>query len=359
MQATLVDSAGKPTRLHDLTTFYPGVLLRTDAQGVRIDTGEERSGVDIRLKRGQLLSIKGRIAGGSDALSQYRLSAVLDEGGRFTGDGNATILTNGEFIVTEVTPGVHNLMLINAANGWHVVGQPEVNVSDEDVSGIVITPVKPAQVRVRVVLEGEEDKPLTNGVVSLTPAEAPYDPNTSFSQHQTQNGTYMIDDVRPGKYAVWFSNASEYYLKSVESGNALLNPNSIDIGEGAVINLRTIFSRNVASLFGDVEFPQDQPKPAAHVFILSEDDTEPSDRRYSWPELDQYFHFSLSHLRPGKYLAFAAEDDDPDMWNSPDFVKALQSQGAEIELHEKESATVHLKLIPKSETDRVRKQLGL
>jgi hypothetical protein len=169
----------------------------------------------------------------------------------------------------------------------------------------------------------------------------------------------MLDDVRPGKYSVWFSESSDYFLKSVESGTARLNPNSIDVAEGAVIDLRMIFSRNVASLAGDVEFPQDQPKPPAHVLIFSEDETESPLQRYRWPDLDQYSHFFLSGLSPAKYLALAVEDDDPDLWNSPEFLKLSQPDATEIELHEKEIATLHLKLIPKAETDRLRKQLGL
>jgi hypothetical protein len=70
-----------------------------------------------------------------------------------------------------LTPGPYSLRLLqNGPNGYHIVGEQQVNLTDEDVSGVVITPFKPAQVRVRVVLDGEEDKPLIKGVVSLRAA---------------------------------------------------------------------------------------------------------------------------------------------------------------------------------------------
>jgi len=36
-----VDSSGKTTKLHDLTTFYPGALSLRDAQGVRVEGGAD------------------------------------------------------------------------------------------------------------------------------------------------------------------------------------------------------------------------------------------------------------------------------------------------------------------------------
>jgi protocatechuate 3,4-dioxygenase beta subunit len=353
-----VDNAGKPTKLRDLATFYPDAVSGADAQGVRIESGQERAAIDIRLQRGPLLSIKGRIAGAGAQVSRYNVTATVEEDRGFTGR-QATVSPNGEFLFTELPSGTHTLTLLeNGPNGSHIVGQQEVTLASEDRTGIVLSRFKPAQVRVRVIMQGEEDKPLTDGAVALIAPDSSLDAAPGFSQYQPQNGTYVIDDVRPGKYQVFFTSAAGCYLKSVESGSALLNPKSIDVGEGAVLDLLMTYSRNVASLSGDVEVSQDQPKPSVHVLVIAEDGEdipELSDRR---PELDQYFHFSISHMRPGKYVAFAAEDDDPDLWDSPEFMHVLQSQGTEIELHEKESASVHLKLIPKSETDRVRKQLG-
>ena len=70
-----VDSSGKTSKLHDLTTFYPTALSLADAQGLSLESGQEQSGVDIRIQQGSTLSIKGRIAGISGSASKYQLSA--------------------------------------------------------------------------------------------------------------------------------------------------------------------------------------------------------------------------------------------------------------------------------------------
>ena len=96
-----------------------------------------------------------------------------------------------------------------------------------------------------------------------------------------------------------------------------------------------------------------------HVLVLAEAQNEMPEFRQNWAELDQSLHFSVSTLRPGKYLAFAMQDNDPDLRNKADFLKALQSEAEEVKVNEKDHANVHLKLIPKDRTDGIRKRLGL
>jgi hypothetical protein len=354
-----VDSSGKATKIHDLTTFYPAAVSLSDAQPVTLSNGQEQSGVDIRIQRGATLSVKGKIAGFSGSLSRYGLGATVDDGIGWTSEP-ATILPNGDFVVPELPPGKHTLVLMDQGlNGAQAVGKAEVNLTDADVTGIVITPFKPAQVRVRVVVEGEEDKPLTDGSVFLNPVHDNGGHVNRLMQYRPQNGTYIIDAVPPGKYEILFSNASDYYLKSVKSGEQKLDGNSIEVSEGAVLDLQMKFSRNVAELSGDVEVPQDQPKRSAHVLVLSEEPDEVWQLKRRWPELDQFLHFGLRRMRPGKYLAFAVQEDDSELWSNPEFVALLRSEGTEVELHENDHPAVHLKLISKDETDGVRKRLGL
>lgn len=228
---------------------------------------------------------------------------------------------------------------------------------DQDLTGVVITPFKQAQVRVRAVMEGEEDKPLTRGTVFLFPAGETINITTQLIQYQPQNGAYFFAGVQPRKYRISFNGAGDSYLKSVQSEGRALDPESIDVAEGSFLDLVMIFSTKGASVTGDIEVAQNQPQHSVHVLLLSEAG-EPLTKILSAP-LDQTFHFFIADLRPGKYLAFAAEEDDSDLWENDAFVKLIQSQATEVELHESDHASVHLKLIPKDDTDRARKQLGI
>jgi hypothetical protein len=360
IQGIPVESSGRISKLHDLETFYPAALTLEEAQGVRVSGGQEQQGIDIRIQRGLTFSVKGRIAGTlpNSALTKYFLTAsVFGQGGGIPGK----VLPNGDFVITGVLPGENSLKLMTQGpDGLQLVGKTEVTLTGQDVTGVVIAPIALAQVRVRVLLEGEEDKPVTSGTVMLYEWHAD---GSGFlnarAQYRAVNGTYNIDGVVPGRYRVYFNEPGGSYLKSVASGGRVLDPGPIDVAEGAVLNLLVTYSKNVASVTGDVEIPQDQSEKPAHVVLISEDRGVLPQLKRHWPMLDQSHHFSISDLSPGKYLAFAAEDEDSDLWDNADFVRLLQSEGSEIELHEKENATVHLKLITKDETDAVRQELGL
>jgi protocatechuate 3,4-dioxygenase beta subunit len=349
-----VDSTGHVTKLHELPTFFPAAVSISDAQPIHIESGQEQSGIDIRIQRGVTPSVKGRIAGITGSASRYELSAAVTSGFGWTPE-RGKILPNGDFSFEALPPGKHTLMLSERGpNGMRVIGETEIPVADEDIAGVVIAPFKPAEVRVRVVREDNADAPLTTGSVFLIPLDS----GGRSGMHQTQNGVYILHDVRPGKYEIRFSSAQDCYLKSVESSGRTLDPKSIDIAEGASLDLLLTYSPNVASVTGDIEVPQDRSTSPVHVWMISPDSSSPY-TRVRTIEMDQSFHFSIQHLRPAKYLLFAAEEDDSDLWNSADFVKLLEPDGTELEVHEKQQATVHLKLIPKDETDRIRRQLGI
>jgi hypothetical protein len=349
-----VDSAGKPTRLHDLKTFYPAALSLADALAVHVESGQQQAGLDIRIQRGLTLSVKGRIAASAGSLANYTVSARVDVGNGWTSEAGK-ILPNGDFEFAALPPGKHSVsLLINGPNGWKVVGESDVTLVDQDLVGVMIAPFKPAQVRVKVVMEGAPDEQLSVGVVSLLPAEKAWTAVNMPMQHVPHNGIYVLDDVAAGKYQVWFSDMKGYYLKSVRSGERLLSAGFVEVTEGATLDLLVTFSRNVASVGGDVALGE-----SVHVLLVANDEDALPQRKCLGAAMDQSGHFSVGDLRPGRYLAFAAEEDDCDLWENGEFVRALQSAGVELELHEKEHATIHLKPIPKDETDSLRRRLGI
>ena len=353
-----VDGSGKITKLRDLATFFPAALSLADAQAITVEAGQEQSGIDIRIQRGLTFGLKGKIAGASGPSSQYTLSATAVNGAGWTSE-RGTILPNGDFSFNQLPPGKHRLVLWKGASGADIVGKAEVNVADQDLVGVTIAPYKPAEIRIRVVIEGEEDKPLTAGSVSLLSAEDGDSSEQYAVDYQPRNGTYTLRGVTPGKYKLWFNNAAHSYLKSVRSGDTPQNPESVEVAEAASMDVVMTFSRNGADLSGDVGLPEGQAKAAVRIVVVPQDTPAFFGQRRRYPDLDQYSHFSAPDMPPGKYVVFAAEEGKSDLWTKPEFVNALKEQGTEVELREKEHVSVHLKLITKEETDQARKRLGL
>ncbi len=355
-----VDREGKATRIHELKTFYPSSLSIARAQALRLESGEELTGIDLQIQTGTLLSVKGRITGADAAsLSQYQLNATIDAGRGWSGQ-EGSIQPDGDFVINNLQSGDHRLSLLRPSpNGPQEVGTTDITLPDRDLTGVTMALFRPAQVRVRVVMEeGQETVPLTMGSVFLIPDPPESNPRNSISQFTPQNGVYVMDSVAPGKYRVEFSNASSCYLKSLQAGGRTLPVDSFEVPEGATLNLLMTYSRNVATVTGDVSRTEDQAGHPAHVFLIAREALV-SRERTTPADLDQSSQFTLNHMTPGSYLAIATEESDQDAWDNADFLKLLQSEAAAIDLHENEHATLHLKLIPKETTSRIRQQLGL
>ncbi len=357
VQQIHVDSSGKPTRLRDLVTYYPGSLTFHDAQAIKVQGGQELEGIDIQVRRGPLLSVKGKIMGTAGSFGHYRLSANAADSNAYA-EEDAQIRPNGEFLFDGLPPGEHRLTLLRPSqDSTQLVGQTTVELTDTDLTNVVITPYKPAQVRVRLVVEGQEDNPFIGGSVFLHPSDWDGTLNRSNIQYKAENGIYVLDNVVPGTYWFWFSNAPNYYLKKIQSGNQILNAEAIEVGDGAVLDLLVTYSKNVASISGDVESAKDQATQSTNVILIREEALSPS-QKIKEVTLDQSHHFTVNRLTPGKYLVFATQKDT-DLWSNPEFVKALKSKAVELELSESQKATISLKLIPQEDTNAVKKQLGL
>ncbi len=352
-----VDETGKVTKVHDLTTFYPAALSLAEAQAIQLESGQEQAGINVHIQQGRALKVQGRIVGISGSLSGYSLGASIGVGIGWTSE-MAKVLPNGKFMFEELPPGKHTLHLIKqGGNGAQTIGQTEINLTDQDVTGVIITPFKPAQIRVRVVQEGDEEHSLTAGSVFLMPTDAGEERAKNQLQYQSHDGFYFFSNVIPGQYNVWFNNASGCYLKSILAGGQKLTTNKVVVAEGSNLVLLFIFLFKLAGIQGLVEMLQDGAKHSVHVVLVSESPILELNNTYPIT-LDQFFHFAKQSVTPGQYVAFATEDDT-DLWDNAEFVKLLQSQGSHVELQEKQQGTLHLKLISKEETDRVRHQLGL
>ena len=350
-----VDHDGHPSKLHDLKTFYPGVLRLAEAQAIRLGNGQDLPDLEVRVQRGPLLSVSGRIAGAAGSFSKYSLTAASEQEVG-PASPSATIEGDGEFVLEDLTPGPHRLALLDHSKGEvQVVGGMEINLGEQDLAGISIVPFTPAKLGVRVAIEGERTVP--EGAVMLSALEKTGSGGSVFEKH---NGFYVFDHVAPGTYGILFNNAPDAYLKSVQSGNEYLPWDAIPVAEGAALDLQLTYSKKMAAMSGDVEAAADRKsKRAVRVLLISEEGNGSGAGRVVPGEVDQYLHFSVERLRPGKYLAVATQEGDFDFWESPEVLKSLSASGVEVDLRESDHRTVRLKLIPKEETDRLRRQLGI
>jgi protocatechuate 3,4-dioxygenase beta subunit len=342
----VVDSTGNPVTSREVLTYYPDSLTPDEASPIYIKLGQEQSGADIRIRSSRTYRIAGRIAGfAHNPAPDLSVTVWREPSGLFIDEGK--ISASGEFGIANLTPGTYNLSLSRSQG--QTIGKAKIDVTNADQADIVITPYVPAQVKLRIALEGRERPP------GLMVARLRKDLSPLVVYCQDGAGTFT--DVEPGKYLLDIRGETGTYIKSIRSGDKLFVPESVDITEGEM-TLDALLSDGVVEIDGDIKADSaGEPLSSIEVALVHVSSSPAEFTRTARP--DQYGHFSFRDLPPGKYRLYAAENVDWRMWNNPDFLHQIEPGGTEIEAHEKDRVHVQLMPIKNEETDRAREKAGL
>jgi len=342
----LVDSTGSPVISREVLTYYPDALTIDEASPIYIKLGQEQSGADIRIRRSRTYRIAGSIAGfAHNPVTDLTVTAVREPSGQFIDEGK--ISTSGEFAIANLTPGTYSLSLSHSQG--ETIGKAKIDVTNADRADIVITPYMPAQVKLRIAIEGRDRPP----AVMVARLRKDLSPLVVYCQ----DGTGTFTDVEPGKYLLDIRGEPATYIKSIRSGEKMFVPESVDIAEGEM-TLDVLLTDRVVEIDGDIKADSaGDPPSSIEVALVHVEASSPAEfTRTARP--DQYGHFSFRDLPPGKYRLYAAQNVDWRMWNNPDFLHQIDPGGTEVEAHEKDRVHVQLTPIKNEETDRAREKAG-
>jgi hypothetical protein len=346
-----VNSNGDPILLRDVATYYPGALFVDNASPIRVSGGEEQGGTDVRLRRSKAFRISGNVVGFEPATPpDLKVFISRVEKGTYWLVGDVAVSSNGGFAVNKLLPGTYELSLHRT--GTNVRGKTLVAVTSTDVTEVTITPYVPAQVKLRVAVEGDGRTTPLAGIAHLRRNPLDYGAWCHF-----EDGVCDLRDVEPGKHLLDIRTSADGYIKSVRSGERRFSPRAIDVPEGGLA-LDAILSRAMAQIDGQIE-EEGQNKSLVGVVLVPVTTGEEIADLPRMTSLDQHGHFSFLNLPPGKYRLFAAEEVQYAQWSNPDLVRELESKGTALELQERESLRVQLKPISKQEVSKTREKLGL
>ena len=72
---------------------------------------------------------------------------------------------------------------------------------------------------------------------------------------------------------------------------------------------------------------------------------------YKSQSTDQYGHFKLHGLAPGKYKLFSWQGIEQSAWQDADFLKPYEDKGQDLEVKDGDKKSADLHLIPANDTD--------
>jgi hypothetical protein len=344
-------SGDKPEMAY-VTTYYPNSADVAGAVPVIVDTGTDLRGTDIRMLKTKTIRVKGKLGG----VLQGKTAMVLltPKGVGFTGlmTGNISVARppDGAFEIRGVAPGSYVLSALAADNMTALVGGISVEVGDQHIDGVLLSPGEGGELLGVVTVEGTAPADLKKtqvgleslGAVSLVPPRGSVD----------DDGKFTVKNVAPDRYLVQLTGAPETaFVRSVRLGNQEMTDAGIDLTGGISGTLQITLSTAGAQVDGVIRGEDEKPVSGATVALI------PDSKRYTLYKsttTDQSGAFSFKGVTPGDYKLLAWEDIEQGAFQDPEFVKPFESKAQALSLKENERKTALLKVISAEKSAAVR-----
>lgn len=358
-----VDRHGNPVNLRLVPTFYGDTTNLENAIALQVQPGQEVTDVNIKMHRGPVFHIRGRIVSipPGDSPLNYIADLRMDEDLEFMywESMSSRPKRDGEFEIDDVQPGSYVLTAAREG-GRGGSGSLPVEVSNGDIDNLEISITPAADLHGRLIVDDRGGADLSTARVYLWRLNGEYAANDVASA----DGSFTLHNLTPNRYQVSVTvPGQELFVKSVRIGAREMAGKSLDLTQGAG-PVEVILSFSPAKLEGTVtrDDPDSRAAVAASaisVVLIPEKKTEEILGGIKYASTDAQGHFTFHSVEPGRYEAFAYDGIDTSLWLDPELEKALDSRGVEIELNEKDSKQIQLKLITQEEAAQVLNQLGL
>jgi len=347
-------------------SYYPAASSITEAQAITVAAGQVASGVDIILTPTRTAKVSGTAIdstgqplrnGFVNAMRRTAAMGIMGgTGGQIKGDGTFTLsgLTPGEYILRASLPP-------RPGNDRPDALAALVTVNGTDVTGVVLSPMQPAVVTGRLIL----DPPgATLDPTSIQVMASPKGPDSlmAFGLPNTGPVTVSADftfelKASPGLAVVRAMvgagfgpgpTQSPWTIKSVQYQTTDITESGIELVSGRNINVDITLTNRQQIVTGTITTTRGEPSRDVTILVFSEDKehwTEGFGRRVSLARSDRDGKYTVRTLPPGDYFAVALEKVDNQRFpGDPDYLELLSRDATRFTLVEGDSRTVDLKL---------------
>ena len=192
-------------------------------------------GLEIRLKR------EGRIEGrlsyadtGAPVTDATVTASAMDV---FDGRGEARVDKNGAFVIRNLPPGVYNLYLGEAPEGWTALPKLRILVTEgQTVSNVDLNLIRCGLITGRVT-DADTGEPIANHKVYLRDDAHPESLGSRYSANTDDSGAYKLH-AAPGQGAVSSSAPRDYEDIGVVS-------RSVEVVENEIFSVDFQFSKGI------------------------------------------------------------------------------------------------------------------
>jgi protocatechuate 3,4-dioxygenase beta subunit len=287
------------------TTFYPGPPVAPDSPALSLVTGQQVSGLNIRLRKEEGRQVRGRVIwpAGIPAPAQpqtLRMQSAEPWNAYAPTRRSVSLAPDGAFVARHVAPGSYRLAVEVRDNQNLPPAQSayrRIEVADADIDDLVL-----------------EVKPVTGQDVAGTlTVDAGAGPDTfqvdlnggNLTAQPGSNGDFVVHGVLPGRpYQIIVRGPDGRFARHVQvrSGDALAVRGQIQLdGEPTSPLLITVLLG--ISLAGSVKDADNRAVPGAAVALWGG-----SDERYGFNITDAGGGFTIEAPLPGVYRVYTVDD---------------------------------------------------
>src|SRR5579862_6177147 len=247
-------------------TYYPAVTSSTRATSAALSSGEEKTGIDVRLTPTAVFRVSGTVID-TDGTPSSGLALRLvpfgdDQGGDLSPDIVATASSDatGGFAFGSVPPGRYTLVAFRAGialgrNALPAAGREptawaraSVSVTDSNVTGLMISLRATLRVTGRLVFDGSARSPISpqdDASVSLRPIGAggvACGTGRAGGAAPSLDGVFAIGACQPGRYSIVAPSFAGWVMKSAMADGHDASDVPIDLTGGDLTNFVLTFT---------------------------------------------------------------------------------------------------------------------
>ncbi|MBK9169003.1 MAG: carboxypeptidase regulatory-like domain-containing protein [Bryobacterales bacterium] len=321
--------------------YYPGVATFDGAVAIEVGARDELAGIDLRLKRGRVATVRGNVTPATALTQKVSLWLVPDEWLANFGRVTQLPAQGGRFEFPAVAPGRYRL--VNHDPG---TSELALDVGERNLDEIEVVVGDHARCTVEVSAEEADNLSFSTMGVALV--------NIKNSRHHPLYGMTMranLDEggrtevtVSPGNRVHFaFSGLPETaYIKAARTDGADVLEEGFEPVNNLPVRIEVLVSNKAGQTTGVVKDEDGEPVPAATVVMIPEFRRRNTVRFVRWTATDEKGFYRIGSLEPGEYKVYAWTDVEPHRWNDPEFLRPYLSKGERVKVEPEAVRSVDL-----------------
>lgn len=319
-------------------TYFPGAVRFEDAEPIDVGTGQTVEGLFLPMRRSAAYSVSGVVRGPDTAGVNVSLRGDSTVLGASLSGGSARTKPDGSFEISPVLPGTYRLIAAKNDPEAPLAGQLSLAVNS-DINNADVELRPPFQVSGTVV--SDDGLPLSQQVfVSLLRPSG----LAAYGAQRPSQGEFAFGAVLADTYQLQVRGIpTGVYIRAATLGgsNALAGP--VPLTESTTF--RVELGLATGQIVGFTENVEGEPTEA--VLTLIPDPPQPlRSERYLVTDALGNGAFRFLGVPPGKYLLYAWENLDRDVFFDAEFTARYREAAASIEITDGEIVQSSVVRIP-------------